>query len=270
MSDEQLWRLMFGATIPRSWMVCSNGHCPACDKPVPMYDWKIDALKEPVEAPLPALPGTVPEERLREVPRIRPRRARRLRPEEGRPLAAVQRRAPRQVRPDCTPSASTTAPATSKDGKRWRFIPAYLVYGQWKQAVQRGIKPLATAYVLTGDADLRAQGRRPARPRRRRVSDVRLQDAGHPLRERPRRRLRLGLARRDDRDARDGARVRRDQGRDRDATRSSRSSSSTRASSSRRRRRRRSPADVLANIETRILRDAIANPHKIYSNFPQE
>src|SRR3954453_10229546 len=25
MSDEQLWRLMFGATIPRSWHVLSNG-----------------------------------------------------------------------------------------------------------------------------------------------------------------------------------------------------------------------------------------------------
>ena len=47
MSDEQLWRLMFGATIPRSWMVWSNGNCPSCDKPVPMYDWKIDAIKEP-------------------------------------------------------------------------------------------------------------------------------------------------------------------------------------------------------------------------------
>src|SRR5688500_8977112 len=46
MADEQLWKLMFGATIPRSWMVWSNGNCPACGKPVPMYDWKIDAINK--------------------------------------------------------------------------------------------------------------------------------------------------------------------------------------------------------------------------------
>src|SRR5687768_14306748 len=46
-SDDELWSLMFGATIPRSWHVFSNGTCPACEKPVPMYDWKIAALKDP-------------------------------------------------------------------------------------------------------------------------------------------------------------------------------------------------------------------------------
>jgi hypothetical protein len=35
--------------------------------------------------------------------------------------------------------------------KRWRFIGAYLVYGQWKQAVVGGITRLAAAHVLTGD-----------------------------------------------------------------------------------------------------------------------
>ena len=47
MSDEGLWDLMFGATITRSWMVWSNGHCPSCKNPVPMYSWKVDALKMP-------------------------------------------------------------------------------------------------------------------------------------------------------------------------------------------------------------------------------
>lgn len=36
-------------------------------------------------------------------------------------------------------------------GKRWRFIGAYLVYGQWKQLVLGGINKLSAAYVLTGD-----------------------------------------------------------------------------------------------------------------------
>src|SRR5215204_3687583 len=38
MSDEQLLKLMFGATILRSWHVLSNGAYPSCRKSVPMYD----------------------------------------------------------------------------------------------------------------------------------------------------------------------------------------------------------------------------------------
>ncbi len=47
MSEADLWRLMFGATISRSWMVWSNGHCPACKKAVPMYNWQMDGLGRP-------------------------------------------------------------------------------------------------------------------------------------------------------------------------------------------------------------------------------
>ena len=37
------------------------------------------------------------------------------------------------------------------DGKRWRFINAYLIFGQWKQAIVAGIRNLAAAHVATGD-----------------------------------------------------------------------------------------------------------------------
>ena len=46
-SDDELWDLMFGCTIMRSWMVWSNGHCPVCEEGVPMYNWEIDALNRP-------------------------------------------------------------------------------------------------------------------------------------------------------------------------------------------------------------------------------
>ncbi len=46
-SDDELWSLMFGPGITRSWMVWSNGVCPSCGKNVPMYTWKIDALNRP-------------------------------------------------------------------------------------------------------------------------------------------------------------------------------------------------------------------------------
>ena len=35
--------------------------------------------------------------------------------------------------------------------KRWRFIGAYLIYGQWKQAIVGGIRNLAAAYLVTGE-----------------------------------------------------------------------------------------------------------------------
>ncbi|MGD9496544.1 MAG: hypothetical protein AB7Y46_09555, partial [Armatimonadota bacterium] len=47
MSEDELWGLMFGHTITRSWMVWSNGHCPACGEDVPMYNWEIDAIARP-------------------------------------------------------------------------------------------------------------------------------------------------------------------------------------------------------------------------------
>ena len=34
--------------------------------------------------------------------------------------------------------------------KRWRFIGAYLIYGQWKQAIVVGIRQLAAAYLVSG------------------------------------------------------------------------------------------------------------------------
>src|SRR5262245_43005575 len=47
LSDDELWNLMFGHTIKRSWMVWSNGHCPSCKESVPMYNWQMDAMKQP-------------------------------------------------------------------------------------------------------------------------------------------------------------------------------------------------------------------------------
>src|SRR3990167_2838093 len=47
MSDDELWDLMFSNSIKRSWMVWSDGHCPACQQSVPMYEWIADALGHP-------------------------------------------------------------------------------------------------------------------------------------------------------------------------------------------------------------------------------
>ena len=47
LSDGELHGFMFGSAITRSWMVWSDGFCPFCKNPVPMYTWKIDGLNRP-------------------------------------------------------------------------------------------------------------------------------------------------------------------------------------------------------------------------------
>jgi hypothetical protein len=271
MSDEQLWRLMFGATMPRSWMVWSNGNCPACDKPVPMYDWRIDAINKPWKLTCPhaecaqVFPkndfAKFHESGLDAHGVFDPAKADRSllfnaeHPDKNDPLHAF--------------GVDDGTGYVSKDGKHWRFIPAYLVYGQWKQAVHRGIRSLATAYVVTGDKtyahkaailldrvadlyptfDFKTQGILYESVRADGYVSV-WHDATIETRE-------MTLAYDAIRDAIAG-----------DAElvkflveKSRQFDTPTKKASG---------ADILANIETRILRDALTNRHKIYSNYPQE
>jgi hypothetical protein len=150
MSDEQLWSLMFGNTIKRSWMVWSNGHCPSCKRDVPMYTWEMDALARPWKVRCPHCKELFPkndfaafyQSGLDEHNVFDPARADRSllfnaeHPEPGDPLR----------------SFGVDDGEGYVDGdKRWRFIGAYLIYGQWKQAVLGGIRALAAAYLVTGD-----------------------------------------------------------------------------------------------------------------------
>jgi hypothetical protein len=149
-SDEQLWNLMFGNTITRSWMVWSNGYCPACKQGVPMYAWEIDALGRPWKVRCPHCKELFPKNDfyrfylsgLDEHGIFDPGRA------DRSLLFNVEH-------PDPTDPLHTFGVDDGEgyvaDGNRWRFIGAYLIYGQWKQAVVGGIHNLAAAYVLTGD-----------------------------------------------------------------------------------------------------------------------
>jgi len=149
MSDDKLWGLMFGNTITRSWHVWSNGHCPACKKSVPMYNWKIDAVEEPWKVHCPHCGERFPKNDFRAFYRsgldergvFDPKRANRAL------LVNAEHRNPR----DPLHKFGVDDGEGYVDGnKRWRFIGAYLVYGQWKQLVVGGIKNLAAAYAVTG------------------------------------------------------------------------------------------------------------------------
>lgn len=150
LSDDQLWELVFGNTIKRSWMVWSNGYCPACKKPVPMYQWRCDAMSHPWKMECPHCHERFPKNDfaafyrsgLNEQGVFEPARADRSllfnaeHPGRDDPLRTF---------------GVDDGEGYVAGGNRWRFIGAYLIYGQWKQAIVGGIGNLAAAYVVTGD-----------------------------------------------------------------------------------------------------------------------
>jgi len=150
MSDDELWALMFVPTITRSWHVWSNGYCPACKKPVPMYNWRVDALRHPWKVQCPHCGKLFPtndfaafyRSGLDERGIFDPKRADRSllfntdHPDPNDPLHKF---------------GVDDGEGYVEGDKRWRFIGAYLIYGQWKQLVLGGIKNLAAAYLVTGD-----------------------------------------------------------------------------------------------------------------------
>jgi hypothetical protein len=150
LSDDEAWGLMFGPTITRSWMVWSNGYCPSCEQPVPMYNWRIDAMNHPWKAQCPHCQEFFPkndfkafyQSGLDEHGIFDPKKADRAllfnaeHPDPKDPLHSF---------------GVDDGEGYVEGDKRWRFIGAYLIYGQWKQAVLGGIRNLATAYVVTND-----------------------------------------------------------------------------------------------------------------------
>ncbi len=267
MSDDALWDLMFGPAITRSWMVWSNGHCPACRKPVPMYSWKVDALKAPWKMECPHCAERFPKNDflafyrsgLDEHGVFDPGLADRsllfnaAHPDQDDPLRAF---------------GVDDGNGYADGENRWRFIGTYLIYGQWKQAVLGGIVNLAQAYLMTGEPayahkavvlldrvadlypsfDFKTQAIMYEGP----ASDGYV-STWHDACEETRQ---LALAY--------------DQVRDvigQDAALPA--FLARQASKFRLDNRKRAPAEIRRNIEDRILRDAVVNHAKIRSNYPR-
>jgi hypothetical protein len=150
MTDEQAWDLMFGATITRTWMVWSNGICPACKQSVPMYTWEMAALDRPWKVRCPHCKELFPKNDFGAYYRsgldthgiFDPAKADKTllfnleHPDANDPLHGF---------------GVDDGEGYVEGDKRWRFIGAYLIYGQFKQAVLGGIRTLSSAYLVTGD-----------------------------------------------------------------------------------------------------------------------
>ena len=149
-SDDELWEMIFGNTISRSWMVWSDGHCPACGESVPMYTWLADPLRKPWKMWCPHCKEEFPKNDFGAFYRSGL---------DGHGVFQADL-ADRSLlfnaaHPDPNDPKHTFGVDDGEgyvDGeKRWRFIGAYLIYGQWKRGIIDGIRTLAAAHLLTGD-----------------------------------------------------------------------------------------------------------------------
>ena len=150
LSDDELWELMFGNTIKRSWMVWSNGHCPACKEAVPMYNWKMDALHHPWKTRCPHCQELFPKNDFEAYYRSGLDAHRVFQPALADRSLLFNAEHPDPDDPLHMFGVDDGEGYVEGDN-RWRFIGAYLIFGQWKQAIVGGIRELAAAYAVTGD-----------------------------------------------------------------------------------------------------------------------
>ncbi len=153
MSHDELWRLPFSATLPRSWSVLSNGDCPICAKPVPMYNWVIDPFKHPWKLACPHCKELFPKNDFGAYY------------ESGLDTQNIFQYAKADAsllfnteHPDHTDPLHKFAVDDGHgipDGKGnlWRFIGTYLIYGRWKAQIWAGITKLANAFAVKGDIE---------------------------------------------------------------------------------------------------------------------
>ncbi len=150
MSDEELWGLMFGPTITRTWMVWSDGYCPACRKDVRMYTWIINPFAHPWKVRCPQCEEIFPKNDFERFHR------------SGQDVHGVFQ--PSLADPSLLFNAEHPDPNDPlhrfgvddgegyvAEGHTWRFIGCYLIYGQWKQWVHAGVVNLSAAYAVTAD-----------------------------------------------------------------------------------------------------------------------
>jgi len=150
-SDEELWNLVFGATLPRAWMVNNGAGCPACGDSVPMYTWKIDWRHHPWKVSCPHCNERFPKNDFGAFYRSGL-------DEHGVFAPALADRT-LLYHPDHPETDDPLHGFGVDDGNGycdgeqcWRFIGAYLIYGIWQAQILAGIDALSSAFVLTGEA----------------------------------------------------------------------------------------------------------------------
>ena len=151
MSDDDLWELMFGATIKRSWMVWSDGFCPACKKDVKMYTWEMDPWTIPWKVRCPHCKELFPKNDFAAFYRSGLDEHRVFDPARADRSLLFNKEHPDAADPLHAFGVDDGDGFVDADNHRWRFIGCYLIYGQWKRWIVAGVTHLSDAYLVTGD-----------------------------------------------------------------------------------------------------------------------
>ena len=149
-SDDELWEMMFGHTITRSWMVWSDGFCPDCTGETPMYTWEIDPFAIPWKVRCPHCAELFPKNDFHAYYRSALDGQGVFDPGRGDRALLFNAEHPEPDDPRHGFGVDDGEGYVEND-RRWRFIGAYLVYGQWKQLILGGINHLSAAYVVSGE-----------------------------------------------------------------------------------------------------------------------
>lgn len=147
---DELWESVFGPGITRSWMVWSDGHCPACKESVTMYHWVIDPFAHPWKLGCPHCRELFPRNDFEAFYRSGVDEAGLFRPDRADRSLLIHEE-PDGIR---EPSFGIDDGEGFVEGdNRWRFIGAYLIYGQWKQRILAGVDALSAAWIVSGDVE---------------------------------------------------------------------------------------------------------------------
>ena len=150
LSDNELWSLVFGSNISRSWMVWSDGFCPSCKKDVRMYDWIIDPFKNPWKVKCPHCDELFPKNDFYSYYLSGMNENYIFDPQLANQALLLNEDHPDKNDPKFQFGVDDGEGYVSGEN-RWRFIGAYLIYGQWKKMIVEGIYQLSLAYVMTGE-----------------------------------------------------------------------------------------------------------------------
>ena len=148
-SYDELWEMVFGPELERSWMVKSDGICPSCKKPVIMYDWIIDPHTNPWKLKCPKCGELFPKNDFEAYYKsgldIEGRFSYNLADDE---LLYNMESGDKKDKFGVDDGTGYV-----QDGEVFRFIQTYLIYGQWKRTILDAIKTLSNAYMYTQDTE---------------------------------------------------------------------------------------------------------------------
>lgn len=152
LSHDEIWNLMFGSTITRSWMVWSDGFCPECRQDVRMYTWVVDIWNHPFKVKCPHCKSLFPTNDFEAFYKSGLNK-------QGIFEASLADRSLlfNQAHPDPQDPKHLfgvdDGEGFVENDQRWRFIGYYLSAGQWRQKIVEGAASLSEAYAVTGDRE---------------------------------------------------------------------------------------------------------------------